>query len=142
VEIDDQGKVIRSASSADPAFPDALLMPYSLAVLPHMDRIVSTNSSMHLSDIFSGTTFQVWRLSDLKLLKTSYMAVSGNRSAHIGPQEPRVGPDDAVYTQTLSCGVLRITGIDTATPTATLVHARPVSRPVTGCYRSTNQRTQ
>jgi hypothetical protein len=30
VEIDDQGHVIRAASSADPAFPDALLMPYSL----------------------------------------------------------------------------------------------------------------
>ena len=34
VEMDDQGKVIRSASSADPAFPDALLTPYSLVVLP------------------------------------------------------------------------------------------------------------
>src|SRR6266436_6758420 len=28
VEIDDQGNVIRSASNADPAFADALLMPY------------------------------------------------------------------------------------------------------------------
>lgn len=34
VEIDDQGKVIRSASSADPAFAGALLMPYSLVVIP------------------------------------------------------------------------------------------------------------
>jgi hypothetical protein len=32
VEIDDQGKVIRSASNADPAFASALLMPYSLVV--------------------------------------------------------------------------------------------------------------
>ena len=46
VEIDDQGKVIRSASSADPAFPGALLTPYSLVVLPDIDRVVSTNSSM------------------------------------------------------------------------------------------------
>lgn len=125
VEIDDQGKVVRSASNADPAFPDALLMPYSLAVLPNIDRVVSTNSSMHLPDIFSGTTFQVWRLSDLKLLKTAYMDVGGNRSSHIGPQEPRVGPDGAVYAQTLSCGVERITSIETATPTATLVHTFP-----------------
>jgi len=34
VEIDDAGKVIRSASSADPAFSDALLMPYGLVALP------------------------------------------------------------------------------------------------------------
>src|SRR5262249_47904086 len=40
VEIDDQGKVIRAASNADPAFADALLMPYSLVVLPGADRVV------------------------------------------------------------------------------------------------------
>src|SRR6202034_1372747 len=58
VEIDDQGKVVRSASNADPASADALLMPYSLVILPDVDRIVSTNSSMHLDDIFSGVTYQ------------------------------------------------------------------------------------
>ena len=125
VEIDDTGKVIRSASNADPAFPDALLMPYSLAVLPKIDRVVSTNSSMHLPDIFSGTTFQVWRLSDLKLLKTAYLDVSGNRYSHVGPQEPRVGPDGSVFVQTLSCGVERISGIETAAPVAKLVHTFP-----------------
>src|ERR1044072_8690869 len=51
VEIDDHGKVVRSVSTADPAFPDALLMPYGVAVLPDQDRIVSTNSSMHDPDL-------------------------------------------------------------------------------------------
>jgi hypothetical protein len=45
VEIDDQGHVIRAASSADPAFPDALLMPYGLLPVPEIDRVVVTNSS-------------------------------------------------------------------------------------------------
>jgi hypothetical protein len=63
VEIDDQGKVIRSASSADPEFPSALLTPYSLVVLPEIDRVVSTNSSMDDVNSFSGVTYQVWRLS-------------------------------------------------------------------------------
>src|SRR6202035_2705816 len=53
VEINDEGKLVRSARNADPAFADALLMPYSLVVLPEIDRLVSTNSSMHLDDIFS-----------------------------------------------------------------------------------------
>src|SRR5919201_3008301 len=76
VEIDDSGKVIRSASSADPAFASALLMPYGLVVLPDIDRVVSTNSTMHLmEDLFSGVTYQVWRLSDLKLLKTGNLDV-------------------------------------------------------------------
>ena len=68
VEIDDRGNAVRSASSADRAFPDALLTPYGLVVVPELDRVLSTNSSMHLDDIFSGITYQVWRLSDLKLL--------------------------------------------------------------------------
>jgi hypothetical protein len=42
VEIDDRGNVVRSASTADPAFPAALLMPYGVAVLPDQDRIVQS----------------------------------------------------------------------------------------------------
>jgi len=64
VEIDDGGHVIRSSSSADPVFPGALLTPYSLVVLPEMDRVVVTNSSMHFENLFSGVTYQVWRSLD------------------------------------------------------------------------------
>ncbi|HST10039.1 MAG TPA: hypothetical protein VLL05_06665 [Terriglobales bacterium] len=125
VEIDDQGKVVRSARSADPAFPDALLTPYSLVVVPEKDRVVSTASSMHLETIFSGVSYQVWRLSDLKLLKTSYFDVGDNRYAQVGPQEPRLGPDGSIFVQTLSCGIERITGIDTAEPKSKLVYTFP-----------------
>jgi hypothetical protein len=114
VEIDDAGKVIRSASSADPAFPDALLTPYSLVVVPELDRVVSTNSTMMDSeDLFRGLTYQVWRLSDLKLLKTMYFDEGSNHYAQISPEEPRLGPDGSIYVQTLACGLERITGIDT-----------------------------
>lgn len=125
VEIDDSGKVIRSASSADPAFRDALLTPYSLVVLPQMDRVLSTNSSMHLDSILHGVTYQIWRLSDLKLLKTAYVDVGANRYAHVGPQEPRLGPDGAVYVESLACGLERITGVDTGEPQAKLVYTFP-----------------
>jgi hypothetical protein len=125
VEIDDQGKVVRSASNADPAFADALLMPYSLVVLPGIDRVVSTNSSMHLDDIFSGVTYQVWRLSDLKLLKTAYFDVGENRYAQIGPEEPRLGPDGSIFVQTLGCGLERITGVDKDEPKSQLVYTFP-----------------
>ena len=127
VEIDDTGKVVRSASSADPAFPGALLTPYSLVVLPDQDRVVSSNSSMHLESILHGVTYQVWRLSDLKLLKTSYLDVGDNRYSHVGPQEPRLGPDGAVYMQSLSCGLQRITGMNTPEPRAQLVYTFPGS---------------
>jgi hypothetical protein len=125
VEIDDSGKLIRSASNADPAFASALLMPYGLVVLPAVDRVVSTNSSMHDDDIFSGVTYQVWRLSDLKLLKTANFDVGPDHYAHISPEEPRLGPDGSVFVQTLGCGLERITDIDTAEPKSKLLYVFP-----------------
>src|SRR6202161_3079872 len=125
VEIDDQGKVIRSASNADPAFADALLMPDSMAILPNLHRIFSTDSSMHSDDIFSGVNYQVWRLSDLKLLKTAYLDVGENRYAQISPEEARVAPDGSVLIQTLGCGLERITGVDTNEPKSKLVYSFP-----------------
>jgi hypothetical protein len=122
VEIDDHGKLVRSSSSADSSFPNALLTPYSLVILPDKDRVVATDSSMHLENIFSGVTYQVWRLSDLKLLKTSYFDVGENRYSQVGPQEPRLGPDGSVFVQTLSCGIERITDVDTNDPKAKLVY--------------------
>ena len=127
VEIDDQGKVIRSASSADPSFPNALLEPYSLVVLPKIDRVVVTNSSMHNENIFSGVTYQVFRLSDLKVLNTAYLDLGANHYGHVSPEEARLGPDGAVYIQTLGCGIERISDIDKDEPKAKLVYTFPGS---------------
>ncbi len=127
VEIDDHGKVIRSTSSSDPAFPGALLTPYSLVVLPEKYRVVSTNSSMDPVNFYSGVTFQVWRLSDLKLLKTANLDVGENLYGHVSPEEPRLGPDGAVYVQTLGCGIERITDVDKDQPVSKLVYTFPGS---------------
>lgn len=127
VEIDDAGKVIRSASSADPAFPNALLTPYSLVVLPELDRVVSTNSAMHDEDLFRGLTYQVWRLSDLKLLKTAYFDEGDNHYGQISPEEPRLAPDGSIYVQTLACGIERITGVSSDNPKSQLVYSFPAS---------------
>lgn len=125
VEVDDEGKLIRSASNADPAFPDAWLTPYSLVPLPDIDRVVSTNSSMEEEGIFRGVSYQIWRLSDLKLLSTNYLDVGENRYAQISPEEPRLGPDGSVFVQTLACGLERITGIASDHPTSKLVYTFP-----------------
>jgi 56kDa selenium binding protein (SBP56) len=125
VEIDDGGNVIRSASSEDPAFAGALLTPYSLVTLPEIDRVVSTNSSMQDEGVFRGVTYQVWSLSDLKLLKTEYFDVGENRYAQISPEEPRLGPDGSIFVQTLGCGLERITGLKSDEPTSRLVYSFP-----------------
>lgn len=126
VEMDDQGHVVRAASTADAAFPEALLMPYSLVVLPDLDRVVVTNSSMHDEDAH-GHTYQVWRLSDLKLLKTAYFDTGGRRYGQIDPEEPRRGPDGSVFVQTYACGLERITELASSAPKSQLVYMFPGS---------------
>src|SRR5258708_8029785 len=125
VEIDDQGNVIRTGSSADSAFLDTSLTPYGLVVLPELDRVVSTNSSMHLEEIFRGVTYQEWRLSDLKLLKTAYLDPRENHYGQISPEEPRLGPDGEISVQTLGCRIERITGVKTDEPNSQLVYTFP-----------------
>jgi len=73
----------------------------------------------------AGVTYQVWRLSDLKLLKTAYFDVGENRYAQISPEEPRLGPDGSIFVQTLGCGLERITGVDTDAPRSQLVYTFP-----------------
>ena len=124
VELDADGRFVRAASGADPAFPRAILMQYSLAVLPAIDRVVSTNSSMRSVDR-DGSTYQVWRLSDLKLLSTLRFDPGPDLVGHTNPEEPRVAPDGSVFVQTLSCGLQRITGLATDRPQAKLVHQFP-----------------
>jgi hypothetical protein len=73
----------------------------------------------------TGTTYQIWRLSDLKLLKTAFFDPSPQLTAHTDPEEPRRAPDGSVFVQTYSCGLEHVTGIATDIPKATLVHRFP-----------------
>jgi hypothetical protein len=125
VELDESGHALRAGSSADPAMPDAALEPYSLAVLPKIDRVVVTNSPMQNDAPFRSNTAQLWRLSDLKLLKTFRLDPGQQLYAHISPEEARIGPDGAVYIQTLACGLERITGMADDQPKAELVYTFP-----------------
>lgn len=122
VELDNDARVVRTASAVDPAVPDVLIRPYSIAVLPTLDRLVSTSSPMSFLD-GSGIAVQVWRMSDLKLLKTIRLSPGPRGYGHEDPQEPRVLADGkTVLVQTRSCGLHRITGLDTDEPRAEPVY--------------------
>ena len=127
VEIDDTGKMVRSASNADPAFADEGLLPYGLAILPKIDRVIVTNSPMGDDFLLTSNTYQMFRLSDLKLLGTYRLDPGPRLNGHVSPEEPRIGPDGAAYVHTLSCGVQRVTGMEGPSPKAKLVHQYPGS---------------
>jgi hypothetical protein len=122
VEMDNNGRVVRTSSAVDQDVPDVLIRPYSVAMLPALDRLVSTSSPMSFLE-GTGVAVQVWRMSDLKLLRTIRLSPGPRGYGHEDPQEPRVLADGrTVLVQTRSCGLHRITGIDTDTPRAEPVY--------------------
>jgi hypothetical protein len=126
VEIDDEGRAVRSASTADPSRPDDLLMAYSLLPLPDIDRVIVTNSPMRLEDR-TGHTYQIFRLHDLKRLSTNDFDAPPGRYGEVNPEEARRGPDGAVYVQTVGCGIERVTDIASDHPRSALVWQFPGS---------------
>lgn len=125
VELNNDGHVVRSVSAVDPSVPDILIRPYSIAVLQQLDRLLTTSSPMSFLE-GSGIAVQVWRMSDLKLLKTIRLAPGPRGYGHEDPQEPRVLADGkTVLVQTRSCGLHQVTGLDTDTPTAEPVYTFP-----------------
>ena len=128
VELDREGRLVRATSARAEAIDSLQMRPYSLAVLPAIDRVVSTSTDM-LADF--GAHVQVWRLSDLALLQTIELprtkAADGHRhdasakakgeDHHLFPGEPRVLSDGrTVLLATFTCGFYRVTGIDSAAP--------------------------
>ena len=142
VELTPQGKVVRT-SSADVASIDnkRLLWPYSLTVLPEINRVVSTSTEMglpkwaspaHSSADHQHTStdtshIQIWSLKNLRLLATIPLPPSPNGNAQFNPAEPRVLPDGSLYVNTFSCGLYRVVGLATSEPKAEFVHSFPGS---------------
>jgi hypothetical protein len=123
VEFDREGRVVRSASAAAPAI-DAGIRPYSLAVLPGIDRAVTTSADMHLHE--RSRAIQIWRLSDLSLLQTMLLPAGADRDASWLTAEPRVLADGrTVMVNTFTCGLYRIAGLETANASAESVYATP-----------------
>jgi len=120
VELDGNGKMIRYSDAADSAV-DSFIRPYSLAVVPALDRVVTSSSDMYSAGI--SHVVQVWRLSDLKRIKTIRLppgprGVEGNNAI-----EPRVLADKrTVLVSTENCGLYRITKLETDDPSAELVY--------------------
>jgi hypothetical protein len=129
VEIEESGQAVRSASAADPAFPRAILRPYSLAIVPALDRIVTTSYDMGEDMGFRGGRrgrtrhVQVWGLSDLRLRKTIELPPGPRGYEGEQPGEPRLLSDGrTVLVATFSCGLYRIVGLAGDDASAEFVH--------------------
>lgn len=139
VEIRNDGSVVRSSSALDPAIDKDLIWPYSMTVVPQLDRVVSSSSPMGWPDwgklppgswtlkkINDQVTsqVQVWRLSDLHLLTTVTLP-SDSGQHNRWPAEPRLLPDGSIYVNTFSCGLYRMKDVTGARPSAELAYTFP-----------------
>lgn len=119
-EFDSAGRFLRWASAADSTTKD-YIRPYSLTLVPALDRFVTTSADMEGSP--PSSVVQVWRLSDLKLVASVHLPPGPRRSEGIDAAEPRVlGDGRTVLVSTFNCGLYQLHGVATDTPRAELIH--------------------
>jgi hypothetical protein len=123
VEMDERGTVVRSGSAADDAIADKRIYPYSVVELRALDRAVSTTTDMDAENKASTAEWmQIWRLSDLRLLKSIALTPGPRGDEQRFTGEPHLLPDGkSLYIHTFNCGMYLVRGLDGASPTATFV---------------------
>lgn len=123
VQLDERGTVMRSSSARDTTIADPMLYPYSVLPMPSIDRAVSTTTDMdHADTVQTAQWVQIWRWSDLTLLRTIALPPGprGNEQNFTG--EPRLLPDGrSVYIHTFNCGLYLLRDLDSAAPRASFV---------------------
>ena len=92
------GKPVRSGWSRDSTFPNARIRTYAITVVPESDRVVTTSTPMDNEK--TANVVQVWRLSDLRLLKTLPVPEIAGDSTHVYPFEVRTLADGSVMLNT------------------------------------------
>jgi hypothetical protein len=121
VEISPEGRVIRASDAADPGV-ESFIRPYSLVAVPALDRVVTTSSDMHATQI--SKVVQIWRLSDLTLMKTLRLPAGPGGGGNEDPAEPRLLADGrTVMVSTFTCGLFVLKGLEGSEPSAEWVHS-------------------
>lgn len=129
-EFDAEGRLVRSASSADSSMPGAHIRTYGLETFPAIDRVLTTSAPMDTEHV--ANVVQLWRLSDLRLLKTVALPTTKD-SIEVAPFEIRALPDGrGAMLNSYYCGLYHVSGLDTDSPRVDKVQALRTP-PETGC---------
>jgi len=122
-----RGRVVRSASAADPAFPGAPIRPYSLDVAPAADRVITTSSPM--DNVPAAAVVQVWRLSDLTLVRTlAVPQIPGDTTTYQAFEARFLPGDSTAIVDTWTCGVYLLSALRGAAPRVERLFSLPRPR--------------
>lgn len=123
VELDRAGQVVRASDASDSAV-EPFVRPYSVLAIPALDRVVTTSASMLPTDQ-SSHVIQVWRLSDLKLIKSVVLPEPARFASAVAKNaaEARLLADGkTVLVVTSGCGLYRMTDLQGPNPGAQFVY--------------------
>lgn len=124
VEMTPSGETVRSRS-ANAAAVDTGVRVYSAAVVPSLDRIVTTTSDM-VVDFPASRMLQLWKSSDLSLLHTFSLPDGSLGDESLYTAEPRVLRDGrTVMVSTFNCALYLLEGLDGNAPAGRLVASFP-----------------
>ena len=115
VELTPAGRPIRTSSANAPGVDPALRV-YSAAIVPRLDRLVTTTTDM---DPTRAPTrqIQIWRLSDLTPLHTITLPDGPAGTESQLTAEPRLLSDGrTVLVSTFNCGLYLIDGLESDAP--------------------------
>src|SRR5437762_10627045 len=117
-ELTDRGAVVRHVSADYPGV-DRRIRPYSAVIIPKLDRVVTTTTDM--DGRVPIPSVQLWRLSDLRLLKT-FDLPQGPRGDEAGlTAEPRLLVDgETVLVSPFDCGLYLLSALDGSSPAGRL----------------------
>jgi len=123
VEMDERGTLVRKASGSDPAVSDRYIYPYSVLPIASVDRALSTTTDMNEGNTKATSQWvQLWRLSDLKLLRTIALPPGPRGDEQQFTGEPLLLRDGkSAYVHTFNCGLYLVRGLEGDAPTATFV---------------------
>jgi hypothetical protein len=124
VLMTERGTVVRSGSAADTTIADSLLYPYSVLPVPALDRGLSTTTDMDEANTKATSKWvQLWRLSDLKLLRSIELPPGPRGDENVWTGEPRLLPDGrSAYVHTFMCGLYLVRDLAGDAPVAKFVH--------------------
>jgi hypothetical protein len=122
-ELTNRGATVRHVS-ANRTGVDRRIRPYSAVIIPALDRVVTTTTDM--AGAAAIPSVQLWRLSDLQLLRTFDLPQGPRGDEASLTAEPRLLADGkTVLVSTFDCGLYLLSGLDGATPAGRLVSSFP-----------------
>jgi hypothetical protein len=124
VELTPTAAPVRSSSADGPGI-DPGLRVYSGGIVSALDRLVTTTTDMD-ADVPASRNVQVWRLSDLRLLRTIALPDGPAGDEGLLTAEPRLMADGkTVLVSTFNCGLYLMQGLEGDAPSARLVASFP-----------------